>query len=163
MSVPWIICRTEYSSAEAPFQLQIRCGISGGAMFAAVPEGCYLLACLQVATLFLQAGGSHAITMLGQKQVICSGLVNFCHELILCHDCSEVTRRKRGQGACIKCASKSGSFFHDKANEGEAQKGVPAGKVGREALHTSVLFQVVVVGYHSFESLSCRGAATQQL
>lgn len=77
-------------------------------MFAAVPVGCYLPTCLQV-------GGSCAITMLGQKQVICSGLVN-CHEFILCHGCSEATQRKSGQGASMRCASKSGSFFHDKAS-----------------------------------------------
>lgn len=116
MSVPCITCRTEYSSAEAHFQLQMRCGIRGGAMFAAVPAGCYLPAHLQVSILFLQAGGSRAITMLCQKQVVCNGFMNFCHELILCHGCSEATRRKRGWGACMKCASKSGSFFHDKAS-----------------------------------------------
>lgn len=39
-----------------------------------------------------------------------------------------------------------------KDSEGEAQKGGPAGKVGREALHPSILFQVAVVGHHHFQS-----------
>lgn len=155
MSISYITCRTGYSSGEAHFQLQMHCGISGGDVFAAVRDGCYLSACLK-------AGGRHAITMLGQKQVICSGLVNFCHKLILCHGCSEATQRKRGQGTFIRCASKSGSFFHDKASawtfyfldaKGKwrrAQK--EGGKVGRKALHPLMLFHVAVVGHHHFQS-----------
>jgi len=57
-------------------------GISEEAMFSAVPVGCYL-------PVHFQAGGNLAITMLGQKQVVYSGLVNFCHELNLSHGCSE--------------------------------------------------------------------------
>lgn len=49
-----------------------------------------------------------------QKHVVCHDLVNFDPELILCHSWSG--KKKRRQGLCMRCASKSGSFFHDKAS-----------------------------------------------
>lgn len=77
MSIQCITHRIGYKSAEPRVQLQMHCGISGRAIFSAVPVR-YLPACLQV-------GWCCAITMLSQKHVVCCDLVIFGHELIHCH------------------------------------------------------------------------------
>lgn len=84
--------------------------------FAAVPIE--LPTCLQVVILLSQACRNCAITILGQKHVICHGLVNFCHVLFLCHGCSEVTPRKREWGASVLCKSKQRRFSGQSGERG---------------------------------------------
>lgn len=85
MSIQCITHRTGYKSAESHFQLQMHCGISGKAIFSAVPVR-YLPSCLEVSWCC-------AITMLSQKHVVYHDLVNFGHELILYHTWSEAEKK----------------------------------------------------------------------
>lgn len=64
----------------------MHCGISGRDVFSAIPVR-YLSACLE-------AGWSCAIAMLSQRHVVCCDLVNFGHELILCHSWNEAEKKK---------------------------------------------------------------------
>lgn len=78
-----------------------------------------------------------------------------------------VKQRKRKQGLFMRCASKSRSFFHDKASaltfcfldakgkwkgriKGRIKKRGPVGRAEREALHPSIFFQDGVAGHHHF-------------
>lgn len=97
----------------------------------------------------LEVGWCCAITMLSQKHVDCCYLVNFGHELILCHSWSESEKKTRSvhevciqicitfpwQGTCHEI------LFPRWQREREGKKRGPGCKAERDALHPTILFQ----------------------